>query len=121
MLDRQGRLIEGTMSNVFLVSNDQIFTPSLNRCGVAGIIRDFIIKVLAKTNERCVIEKNITMAEMLASDEMFICNSLIGIWPVVAVGCHKKTVGPTTKKIQQLLTREEQQQLSMGSTIDKGE
>ncbi|HCA26928.1 MAG TPA: aminodeoxychorismate lyase, partial [Betaproteobacteria bacterium] len=39
MLDTEGRLISGTMSNLFLVRGNRLYTPDLSRCGVAGVQR----------------------------------------------------------------------------------
>ncbi len=44
MLDADGFVIEGTMSNLFLVSNGQLITASLDRAGVSGIIRSVILE-----------------------------------------------------------------------------
>ncbi len=41
--DADGRLVEGTMSNLFLVRDQVLLTPDLRRCGVAGIMRSIIL------------------------------------------------------------------------------
>src|SRR5574340_17078 len=39
LLDAEGHLIEGTRSNLFLVSQGELVTPDLSRCGTAGMQR----------------------------------------------------------------------------------
>ncbi len=39
MASSSGRLVSGTMSNVFLELDGELVTPALDRCGVAGVMR----------------------------------------------------------------------------------
>jgi 4-amino-4-deoxychorismate lyase len=103
MLDSDSRLVEGTMSNLFLVSEQRLITPSLHRCGVAGVIRQQIIEKLSVAlNLHCVIT-DVTIDDAYRAEEIFVCNSLMGIWPVIAIGCHRKPVGDITVRLQQAL------------------
>ena len=107
LLDAAGYLIEGTMSNIFLVRDGILWTPDLHRCGVAGIMRTLILELA----ERLPIDVQVGPVEMghlQEADEVFICNSLIGIWPVIAVDAsgdktrnYKK--GAVTAQLQALL------------------
>lgn len=81
MLDHQQHVIEGTMSNVFCVLDDQLYTPSLERCGVRGVMREQIIQ-LAQSQGITLNEIEISQQNFLQMDEIFVSNSLIGIWPV---------------------------------------
>ena len=72
-LNENGYLSEGSMSNIFIVINKKIYTPSIN-CGLlAGIVRNFLIK------EYKIIEKELTFQDAMMADEIFITNSLLGI------------------------------------------
>lgn len=84
MLDHQQHVIEGTMSNVFCVLDDQLYTPSLEQCGVRGVIRDQIIQ-LARSQGVTLNEIDISQQNFLQMDEIFVSNSLIGIWPVTSI------------------------------------
>lgn len=44
-----GQLISGTMSNVFLELDGELVTPSLHRCGVAGVLRTALLRESART------------------------------------------------------------------------
>jgi 4-amino-4-deoxychorismate lyase len=39
-----GRLISGTMSNVFLELDGTLVTPTLDRCGIAGVLRAVVLR-----------------------------------------------------------------------------
>lgn len=77
--DIHGNIIEGTMSNLFLIVGEQVITPLLTQCGIQGIMRAYIISLLAKEKfdlvERSVSEKDVNNA-----DRIFFTNSIIGLW-----------------------------------------
>lgn len=81
MLDTQGNLIEGTMSNVFFVKQGVLCTPSLQQCGVAGIMRGLILATAQAEKIPCKIAE-FSLNDLYAAKEVFLSNSLIGIWSV---------------------------------------
>ncbi|WP_289282725.1 aminotransferase class IV, partial [Methylophaga sp. UBA5088] len=50
MLDYQDRLVEGTMSNLFLVKDEHLLTPNLNESGIEGIMRQRVIELASVLN-----------------------------------------------------------------------
>ena len=84
-LDADNRLICGTMSNVFIVTNDSVITPSLERCGVEGVMRRHVIDVLSR-NGIDVEVRDIGEAELNGCDEVFLANSQFGVLPVRRCG-----------------------------------
>lgn len=84
MSDGQGLLIEGTRSNVFLVIADQLCTPDLSRAGVAGVIRGWLIEQFQASNTPVQI-RDIPLDELRIASEVFICNSVLGVMPVIGV------------------------------------
>ncbi len=84
-LDAEGRLICGTMSNVFTVSDNLITTPSLERCGVEGVMRQFVLDTL-RQGGREVSVRDMEQSELLAADEVFLSNSQFGVVPVRRCG-----------------------------------
>ena len=105
MQDDRGMIIEGTMSNIFGVKANVLFTPDLSRAGVAGVMRDEILRQVRQQGMeiRCM---DINQQQLLEMDELFICNSVIGVWPVIQLEEHEWSKGPITKKITEMLTRE---------------
>ncbi|UVE19247.1 aminodeoxychorismate lyase [Pseudomonas sp. LS44] len=101
MLDVSGRVIEGVFSNLFLIKDGILATPDLQRCGVAGVMR---AELLAQCSARGItaVVRDISYAELLDADEIFLCNSLYGIWPVRALLDHDWPVGSLTRKLQSI-------------------
>lgn len=78
MLNANNYVIEGTMSNLFGVIDNHLYTPKLNCSGVHGIMRDVVIDI-AKSLALDVSVVDITLDTFKAMDEVFITNSLIGL------------------------------------------
>lgn len=100
LLDQQGALVEATQSNLFLVRDGELWTPRLDRCGVAGILRRLVMERLAPARGLKVHCARLTLSDLLASDELFLTNSQIGIWPVAAVGGWQRPPGPVSRGLQ---------------------
>jgi 4-amino-4-deoxychorismate lyase len=87
MLDTDGYVVEGTMSNIFLLSNACLMTPCLNNAGVDGIIRGVILKY-ARLAGMAVEIRKLTVSDLISADALFVTNSLIHIWPVQRFETH---------------------------------
>lgn len=105
MQDVQGRVVEGTMSNLFFVYQGGLCTPDLSGSGVAGILRQVVIG-LARQIGLPVRVGEYSPAVVTQAQEIFITNSLIGIWPVVALENQHWPVGGYTRELQALLAQE---------------
>ena len=78
MLDHDGNILEGTRSNIFWAVKDSLYTPDLTEAGVEGIMRNKIIKEIPGTK----LSNKSTLEVLEKSDEVFLCNSVFGVWPV---------------------------------------
>ncbi|MEE9140866.1 MAG: aminodeoxychorismate lyase [Alphaproteobacteria bacterium] len=83
MRDAQGFVVEGTMTNLFLVKGRILRTPEIDRCGVAGVMRAVILDLADRLSIPAVVGR-VSVAEAAAADSLFLTNSVIGIWPVRA-------------------------------------
>lgn len=100
--DAGDRLICGTMSNLFIVRDKDIKTPSLERCGVAGTMRQYLIDLLRR--EAIDVDViDLDEGDLVAADEVFIANSQMGVVPVHRCGKHKWAIGDTTRDVMTLL------------------
>jgi 4-amino-4-deoxychorismate lyase len=104
MLDINSHVIEGTMTNLFYVKADIIYTASLKLAGVAGIVRGVLMDIAAKHHLK-LIEHDYDKEILLAADEVFVCNSIIGIWPVKKIESVSFPVGYTTSQLQTWLSQ----------------
>ena len=102
MLNDSGNVIEGTMSNIFAVKNKQLYTPSLSDSGVDGIIRGQILSMAQQQDiETHIVEIN--KEELKNMEEIFVCNSIIGIWPVTSLNEKTFNRGALTKVLSHTL------------------
>ncbi|MBV4485675.1 aminodeoxychorismate lyase [Pseudomonas sp. SWRI153] len=99
MLDQAGRVIEGVFSNLFLVRDGVLMTPDLQRCGVAGVMRAELL-FQAESLAIPIQIADISLEQLQWADEVFVCNSVYGIWPVRAYAALSWPVGPLTRKLQ---------------------
>ncbi|MCF6217849.1 MAG: aminodeoxychorismate lyase [Gammaproteobacteria bacterium] len=103
MRDTLGHYIEGTMSNLFVVRSGQLITDPLQQCGVAGIMRELIILLADSLGIGC-SQQPINEQQLATADELFICNSVISIWPIRRViECGDYSVGPVTQQLQRVV------------------
>ncbi len=100
MLDAEGSVIECTMSNVFAwLDHGVLATPDLRRCGVAGVMRRHLLEHAEQAGV-AVRVTSLSLTELMQAQEIFVCNSLIGVWPVTAIGHWKYSIGSMTRQAQ---------------------
>ncbi|HTT08298.1 MAG TPA: aminodeoxychorismate lyase [Gammaproteobacteria bacterium] len=102
MCDAEGRLISGTMSNLFLVTRGRVGTPILTHAGVAGVMREQVIDACRQLNLPVDIGA-CGEPDLKRADEVFLTNSLIGIWPVIEIvgtGGGTMQPGPVTRALR---------------------
>lgn len=102
MRDESGNIIEGTMTNIFLARDGVLHTPDLTRCGVEGVMRGVVLERAEHLGIECRIGP-VTVAQLEQADEVFLTNSLIGLWPVRRLENRSYTIGETTRKIRQAI------------------
>ena len=106
--DAAGHVIEGTMSNLFVAKGGAVATPALTRCGVIGAQRERVRELLAAAGVECV-ERDLRFEEVVEADEVFLTNSLIGAWPVARFGERHWIPGPLTRRVQDLIGKDDGQ------------
>ena len=102
VLDLDGNVIEGTMSNLFLISDTSLITPNLDNCGVAGIIRRLILDRVLEWGLRPEV-RTLGVDDVRAAEELFLCNSILGVCPISGLDDRAWPVGPYTRAIMDSL------------------
>ena len=102
MLDQNGCVVCGTMSNLFVVRDGTLITPEITHCGVSGVMRQHIL-ALAEKNDVPIAVDRISPERVQDADEIFLCNSQFGIWPVSRCGNKRITDWPLTTDLMALL------------------
>ena len=82
MLDVDGNVVSGTMSNVFLRRGSTLMTPALDRCGIAGVMRRWVLGQAPPLGLR-VWQGRLPLESIRDAEEMFMTNAVAGI---VSVG-----------------------------------
>lgn len=99
MLDCAGRVVCGTMTNLFAVIDAGLRTPDVSRCGVAGTMRATVIEAATAAGMPCAIG-DLTPGDLGAASELFVTNALIGAWPVATLAGRRYGPGPAVRRVQ---------------------
>lgn len=86
MLDQQGGVVSVVAGNLFLASGGELLTPRLDQCGIAGTRRRLILERWGPALGLLVRETAVSPAQLEQAEEVFFCNSLIGLRPVGRFG-----------------------------------
>ncbi|BBP01116.1 aminodeoxychorismate lyase [Sulfuriferula nivalis] len=102
LMDESGNVICGTMSNVFVIKGRYLYTPDLSGCGIAGVTR---ARVLAGAESIGLMTKItvLSVADVLAADEVIVTNSVIGIWQIRSLAERRWEAGQFTPLIRAYL------------------
>ena len=100
-LTPDGFVAEGSISSVFVVRDEQLLTPPLGTPVLPGITRAVLMD-LAVELDIPVRELPLTLPEVQEAEELFLCNSVMEVVPVVRIGRQpigNEKVGETTRKL----------------------
>ncbi|MDR3426824.1 MULTISPECIES: aminodeoxychorismate lyase [Silvimonas] len=81
LLDRDGCVLEGTMTNLLMLEAGRLVTPLLESGGVAGVMRQVALEA-AQALGWSSAQERIALPRLLAAERVWLCNSLIGVVPV---------------------------------------
>ena len=102
MLNNKGNVAEGSAENIFVVKNGTIKTPPLDADILNGITRDSVIQLIKKEHMK-LVEKNITVNELLKADEVFMTGTAAEVKSVTKIDKNSignGGVGEITKELQ---------------------
>lgn len=103
MLDAADHVIEGTATNLFACRTGVLYTPRLDGCGVAGVMRALVLQAAA-TLGIPTREAPLERSAVVEADELFVCNSLAGIWPIIQLDeRYYNSPGSVTRRLQGFL------------------
>jgi len=101
LCDTEGYLVEGIISNLFFCLQDQVYTPSLELAGVAGIMRRKILSYFKSQGINVEVGRFSTEL-LMQSSECFMCNSVQGVRPIRSIGQHRFDLGPLTRDLMEI-------------------
>jgi 4-amino-4-deoxychorismate lyase len=86
------------LSNVFAIRGMELATPRLARAGIEGVMRRVVLE-RAGAAGLVPAERDLTLADCRAADELFVTNSLFGIWPVARFDARELAIGARTASL----------------------
>jgi branched-chain amino acid aminotransferase len=83
IINSKGNIIEGISSNIFIVKENLIITPSIREGCLPGIMRQKVIEIARKQGFVVQDDAIVQIQDIMAADEIFFTNAVKGIqWAV---------------------------------------
>lgn len=112
LFDTDNHLVEALSRNVFILSDGKLLTPSLEYSGVTGILRNLVKDKYSKILGLEVSEKELSLESLLTAEEVFLCNSITGFWPVQSIMDSEIQQAGIAQQLQQLFQEDIQIRVS---------
>jgi branched-subunit amino acid aminotransferase/4-amino-4-deoxychorismate lyase len=97
----ENKLAEGCISNIFLVKDNTLYTPTTDTPVLSGIARRTVLELAQKKKIKAV-EQDLTIHDLLSAQEVFMTNVIMTLLPVTSIESHsvdEGKVGPITKEL----------------------
>jgi 4-amino-4-deoxychorismate lyase len=102
MCDSDGRVVCATAANIFIRHDKQWLTPVIDRCGIQGVAREWVLQHLNGAKEAVLRREDVMQAEAV-----FLCNAVRGIMPVSALNACTWALHPDILSLQEILAHEQ--------------
>lgn len=99
LCDVDGHVIGATSANVFVLHGTRWTTPALDRCGVAGVCRAFVLGATGA------VEARVSPEDIGTADAVLLCNAVRGILPVARLDARAWAMHPAVAGLQRGLAR----------------
>lgn len=93
LLNAQGHVTEGSTDNIFIVSDNKIFTPPVTDGALEGITRDVIFEIAHEQGLQC-NEKTLSPYDLYTADECFLTGTAMELVPVSEIDGRKLSSCP---------------------------
>jgi branched-chain amino acid aminotransferase len=84
ILNSEQNICDTTIANIFYIKNEVVYTPALTQGCVAGVMRAWLITKIQALGFS-VFEKEVSKADLLTADEIFLSNSIYNVRWVAAI------------------------------------
>ena len=102
LLSPQGYISECTGENIFVVKDEQIFTPPVSAGALEGITQD-AVRTIARDLGYSYSEANLVRSDLYTADEAFLTGTAAEVVPVRSVDDREiGDPGPVTRRIQEV-------------------
>ena len=94
MQDMAGNIVCATSANLLLLREGRWLTPRIDGCGVAGVLRGWLLE------QGLVEQARLSPEEVESADALALCNAVRGILPVSSLGARAWPPHPATHDLQ---------------------
>ncbi len=102
--DSDGFVVEGVMSNLFWMTGGELHTPLLDRCGVAGVMREEVMAQVATLGIPC-RQVRVMPDELSDANAIFLTNAINGIVPVSHLAGRKYSLDAIPHDLLEIINR----------------
>lgn len=95
MSDVEQNIVCGTMSNLFLRRGSKLLTPPIDRCGVLGVMRRWVMETAGDAGLEAA-ERRIKWRDLREAEEVFMTNAIVGIRSVGLIERGRQRVRPAS-------------------------
>lgn len=120
LLMRDGKILEGASSNIFIVEGGQLVTPPSSHAILSGTTSQLIQKIAREQGMQLVFQ-DISYPRLIAADEVWISSSTRGLLPVLTIdelAVKDAQKGPVWKKLYALLANRQEALFTAASDLD---
>ena len=78
MLGQDGRVVSGTMSNIFVQKGSELHTPALAGAGIAGVVRTLVLEAGERVAQDVRVGR-VSLQDVHEADALYLANSLLGL------------------------------------------
>lgn len=89
MLDSDDHVISSSRANLFMLLDEKVTTPCLDRCGIAGTRRELLLTQILPALNYVFEIRPISLVECLSADALITTNSISGVTPITQLGQSK--------------------------------
>lgn len=97
MMDTDGFVVCASAANLFVLRDAQWLTPPVDRCGVRGVCRGWLIDAADAREER------LDRSDVEHAEAILLCNAVRGILEVARLGDHVRTLHPRVARLRERL------------------
>lgn len=83
-LDQAGNIVEACKSNILVVREGKVYSPSLDGSGVEGVMLNYLESELDKLGTP-IKRTPIRLEQLQEAEEVYLCNSVYGVWSVAEI------------------------------------
>ena len=92
--DADENIVCGTMSNLFIRRGNVLVTPLLDRCGVAGVMRRWVLEQAPALGLKLTLRR-VSLRDLRGAEEVFMTNALSGLMSVGEINDGSRKLRPS--------------------------